>query len=176
MRDEIIIGLLDQVHPDVPKFALGTMPRIHPSWAHPIGLLNIWKLQDPRYIPEGFKDYVCFGSRDSDTLLHSGFSTKRRSPVCKRCERPFVYMFFYCISCGKPFIRDFDDTRFCNYYPHCYPCLPKTGWDFCKDHVLPVRLRAFQITGETTKFKPNGLSPKQYTEKEIADAFAFLNE
>lgn len=177
MRDEIIIDLLKDVHESVPRFLLGTMPRIHHSWAHPIGLLNTWKMREPHFLPERIRPYVCLSNtRSDDPLRHTGFSNKRGTPVCKECELPFVYLFFYCIKCGTPFIRDFDDSRFCSEYPHCYLCLPDLGWDFCKDHVLPVRLRSYQMRGVHTAHKPNGLNPKVYSEQEIADAFAFLNE
>lgn len=152
-------------------------PHLPEGYAHPVDIYDYWAARERKNLPYGMRDKVCHGYRYPPDSDHRGYTSLRGVPVCKVCTRPGAYLLFYCLSCGSLFIKDFADSRFCNFYPHCWSCLPKLQWPYCPTHSTARGLSSFGIVDfPYTARSPRGFNPRVYTEEELKDVFAFLNE
>ena len=140
--------------------------------AHPGGLFLPHYAWDIDYIPERYKNLLCYGNLPTNIDKHSNFTKKRGIVICGDCDKPKVYTSHWCLNCGEFFIRDFVDTRFCSAYPHCWDCLGELNWDYCPDHAMPNHVE-FAENGDTTITSPVGLNPKVFTVEELENVFDF---
>lgn len=159
--------MLDYLSDKLPQELLRPKSEWRPSATglHIMGAVNNFNLE-PRQIPVTHLRKICF----TMSAENHGPDLSRGIPLCKEDDAVYPWFSHFCLSCGEFFIRDFVDTRFCAFYAHCWNCLPKLPWDYCADHYgLPPEKKH-------TILSPLGMNPKKYTDEEIADAFAFLND
>jgi hypothetical protein len=159
-----------EYHPDIPDYVKGS-PIIWKNAAHVGGIFSLHKQWQPHNIPHAFYDRVCFGYLEEDTKSHAEYERRNGIVICGECDKPKVFNTFYCLCCGKFFIRDFVDTRFCPAYPHCWDCIDRYEWNFCPDHAMPSMV-AYASTGHTLIRPPAGFNPTVFSDEEIEDFIA----
>jgi hypothetical protein len=145
-------------------------------WRRSVHVCGLFK---PHYawnidlIPAKYRERLCYGIIPTNIDGHASYERIRGHIVCGECELTKVYNSHWCLGCGNFFIRDFNDTRFCVAYPHCWSCLGQLSWDYCPDHSLPNHVKVVEEGKGTTLVYPQGFNPKDYSDQEMKD---FLDE
>lgn len=94
----------------------------------------------------------------------------RRIPGCETCDGVYHWFAYFCVACGKEFVRDFRDYRHCSLFPTCWDCTQQMPWDECPDHK---HTKEFYL--KMPAFPPVGLNPKTHTKEELDRIYSDFN-